>query len=193
MNVILLAGILSSAGVVEAQQQEPEHSRVGLQAAAGSIAAAAGVGPALETGVRIRLAEHLAGTFDVGYGVLASGATAQDRWWLMPSLAVTFPVGRLRLDLGLGAGLGAASGYASVPAFVKAPFDPDWAFQLVPAVRLHAALSVPVSRRFTMFARVEAGDLFLKVVRLGIRTGENNDTFANDTWLHVALGGEFGL
>jgi hypothetical protein len=193
MNLIVLAVLLSSADV-EAHADTPHESRVGLQVGLGQLLAAPGYGPALTTGVRVRFTEHFVGMFDAGYGVLATGPTTQDRWWLMPSLALTFPVASLRVDLGAGVGLGASSGYANLPAFLKSPFGPDWAFQLVPAARVHASVAMPVSQHFTVFARLEAASLFLQGTSIGSRNGQQqNDSFANDTWVHFALGGEFGL
>src|SRR5689334_7879840 len=134
MNLALLAVLASLAS----------DPHVSVYAGLGGLGGEPGAGLALEGGVRLRAGEHFAATFDLGYGVLGR-ARVQDRWWLAPALAFTATLGPVQLDAGAGLGLGASSGYASWRAYADAPFDPDWAFQLVPMARAHVTASAVVA------------------------------------------------
>jgi hypothetical protein len=111
----------------------------------------------------------------------------QDRWWLMPSVALVVPAGTARIDLGAGFGLAAASGYDSWAAYAAAPFDPAWAFQLVPAGRLHVAVMVPIAARVAVFARLETAMLF-GAGAVGFREGDANRPLRDISWTALWLG-----
>src|SRR5450755_1705652 len=75
-----------------------------LFAAAGYLGSPGASGGAFSSGLRLRLGAHMAGSFDVGYGILDTFAGTQDRWWAMPAIAFVVPAGPVRFDLGVGAG-----------------------------------------------------------------------------------------
>jgi hypothetical protein len=183
MNLIVLT-LLSLA---------PDDTRLSFFAGAGSLGAQPGAGAAIETGIRLRALEHLSASFDMGYGVLGSSQTVQDRWWLTPSLAFTFSAGPVQLDLGAGVGLGAASGYSSWRTYFKGPFDPDWAFQLVPMGRLHATAAMQVTGALKLFVRAEAATLILPGTGIGSRVGNAQYSFGDVTWAYLVVGGQLGV
>jgi hypothetical protein len=187
-NRLLLFAVLSWSAVSNAA--EPE---LGLFASSGVLASPGGAGAALSAGLSFAPFRHLAFGFDLGYGLLDTNVSKQDRWWLMPTVAGLFSAGRVRFELGAGLGLGTASGYPSWASFDAAPFKPAWAFQLSPLVRAHAQASLPVSERVELFARVEAGGLWLDGNRIGFRDNNPRPSLAETTWGQLALGAKFGV
>jgi hypothetical protein len=166
---------------------------VDVLASAGYLGALAGHGAALEAGVRVPLGEHLALAFDLGYGVLHDGATVEDRWWLIPSLAWVARTVRLRFDFGAGAGLGASSGYASFADYTSGPFSPVWAYQLVPAVRGHAIAAMPLTRTTDAFVRLDVAALLLSGNAIGSRVGDPEPRLADTSWMTLSIGAAFAL
>jgi hypothetical protein len=157
---------------------------------AGYLSTSGGNGGALATGVRLALGDHFALGLDLGYGLLAlQQGTMQDRWWIIPSMAVVLPahIGKVPLsfDIGAGLGLGTSSGYASWSTYSARPFSADWAFQLEPAVRAHAIAAVSVSRNVDLFLRADAAALILPQ--------GSAPTDADGMWMMFALGSRFRL
>ncbi|MBK7863851.1 MAG: hypothetical protein IPJ65_35640 [Archangiaceae bacterium] len=171
-----------------------EGRRLGVFASTGVLANTGGLGGALNAGLRFAPARHLALGFDLGYGLIDTVTSAQDRWWLVPTVAAVLPLEGLRLELGAGLGLATASGYRSWAGFRAAPFDPAWAFQLVPAARAHFTVSVPLNARVEVFGRAELGSLLLGGNRIGLRDGRNPEPQLHDTtWAQLALGVQLGV
>src|SRR5277367_1126985 len=141
--VALLAVLVPASARADEQTSAPrEADRARLQALVGTgyLGGPSPGGAAIVLGVRSRPATHLALAFDVGYSALAAPPGMQDRWWLIPSVALVLPLAAgtgagtdTQLELGAGIGLGAASGYTSGADYAAAPFSPVWAFQMVPA------------------------------------------------------------
>jgi hypothetical protein len=150
-------------------------------------------GAVLSAGVRSLPLPRLALAFDLGYGVIAGSPEVQDRWWLMPSVALAIPVGGVALDAGLGLGLGASSGYRTWPAYAAAPFGPVWAFQLVPAVRGHLLASRVLDEGLELFVRADLSRLLLGGTELGSRVPPPHIATADLLWFDLALGVEFSL
>jgi hypothetical protein len=97
------------------------------------------------------------------------------------------------LDFGAGVGLATGSGYPSWSFFGAQPFAPVWAFQLVPAVRLHALASRSVSRKVDLFALLQAGSLVLGGNSIGIRSANVDAGPMDTTWLSLAIGVRYRL
>jgi hypothetical protein len=95
--------------------------------------------------------------------------------------------------MGAGIGLGAASGYTSGADYAAAPFSPVWAFQMVPAARLHAGLSTRLSRGLELFVRTDVAALVLSDNSLGSRVGNSSPALADTTWVDLLAGVRFGL
>lgn len=150
-------------------------------------------GGALNAGVRYAFAPHAAVGFDLGYGLLAGPTGFQDRWWLMPTLSAVTRSGDVEVELGLGLGLGAGSGYTDGTDFAAAPFDPSWAFQLVPAARAHASVGVQVSPRVLLFLRLDAGALMLEGTTLGFRDRNPSPVLTDRLWVDLWAGARFGV
>ena len=161
-------------------------AKLTLFTSAGYLATSGANGGALGTGVRWAVARHFALGFDLGYGLLATGAGMQDRWWLVPSMAVVFPVGRVSFDVGAGLGLGTASGYASWSEYAAHPFQADWEFQLEPAARAHVIAAYALGPTLELFARAEAAALVLP------HDASPGGT-TNSTWAMFSLGTRFAL
>ncbi len=164
-------------------------ARLEVFAGAGYLSSPGGNGGALAAGLRWAATRHLGVSFDLGYGVLRSSPGVEDRWWLMPALELSVPAGRLRLDLGGGLGLAASSGYVGWPQYVAGPFDPTWAYQLVPGARAHLSASLAPEPGWQLFARLEAGTLLLGGTKIGSRVGNPNpssmDTATVFLWIGV--------
>jgi len=171
----------------------PRPQRLGLSVGLGYLGSAGMNGGALSLGLRYAPIRLVALSFDLGYGVLAAPPGVQDRWWLMPAVALVLPLGPVRLDVGAGLGLGASSGYRSWAAYVAGPFDPVWAFQLVPAARGHVSAALPLSRCCDGFARAELGGLILSGSSIGSRVGGDGRTLGDRLWFQLALGVHFRL
>jgi hypothetical protein len=189
MNLILVAVVVGAVQLdapAEAPQREPRWS---VFVGTGLLASSVGPGAAIEGGVRLSAARHLAISLDVGYGILGSGA-AQDRWWLMPSVAFTGTLGPLRVDLGAGVGLGICSGYSAWSKYWSAPFSPDWADQLGPTARVHAGVALPLTAKVQLYGRLEATTL---VPVFGFRANDANVTFADRSSLDLVLGVQLGV
>ncbi|MDQ3034538.1 MAG: hypothetical protein M3Y87_19165 [Myxococcota bacterium] len=138
------------------------------------IGAPGEVGLAFALGTRLALGRYTALRFDIGYGVLGGSRSLEDRWWLIPSFAVVVPVDRLRVELGVGVGFATSSGYTDFDAFVRDPFEDDWAYQLVPAIRGHAALWAELASDVDAYAQLDAGGLLTAGNDLGLRVGPND-------------------
>ncbi len=190
MNLAQLLCILlhTTSADVDSQPTAAAPSRVELYAGGGYLASQGSGGAAANVGTRVRLMKHLAATFDFGWGLLHGAGEAEDRWWLMPSLELTLPLGPLRADLGGGVGLATASGYPDVATFGQRPFGPDWAFQLAPATREY--LRVSWGR---WFARADVGSLLLDGNSVGIRRGNPSPTGEQTHWALLWLGGAIEL
>jgi hypothetical protein len=166
---------------------------LGLFAGAGYLGSPGLSGGVADLGLRYAPLSHLALSFDLGYGVIGGSASTQDRWWLMPAAALVVPVGPATLDVGAGLGLGATSGYSSGSAYVAAPFTPVWAFQLVPAVRGHAMVTLSLGARLDGFARLEVASLLLGGNSIGSRVDNPHPEAADTLWYDLVLGVHFHL
>jgi hypothetical protein len=167
--------------------QKRIDTKLDLFGSLGYLGSSGASGSAFTLGVRYGVGKHFAVSFDAGYGVLGlnSGPTVQDRWWLIPSVALVLPAGPVRFDIGAGFGLGATSGYDTFSQYAKEPFMPVWAFQLVPTVRGHAIASMPIGRKMDVFVRTDVATLLLPS---GPHT---NPTDA--MWVQMAVGVSFNL
>ncbi len=167
--------------------------RLGLFVGASVLATEGLTGASLTGGTRLAMGRHLAAGFDFGWGAMHGAQQAEDRWWLMPSLAAVLPLEAGRLELGAGLGLGTASGYHSWAGFEARPFAPDWAFQLAPAARAHLGGAWTVSPALDAFARLEAGTLLLGGNTIGLRSGNPHPAPADTLWLQLTLGVQLRL
>jgi hypothetical protein len=131
------------------------------------------IGLAFALGTRLALGRYSALRFDVGYGVMGGSRSLEDRWWLVPSFAAVIPVERLRIEVGAGLGFATSSGYTDFDAFVREPFDDDWAYQLVPAVRGHLALWIDLEESVAAYVQIDAGGLLTAGNDIGLRVGPN--------------------
>jgi hypothetical protein len=170
-----------------AAREEP--SKLSLFTSAGYLATSGGNGGALATGVRYAIGRHFALGFDLGYGLMATDAGMQDRWWFMPSMAVVVParIGKraATFDIGAGLGLGTSSGYASWSEYASHPFSADWEFQLEPAVRAHAIAALALTPSLEIFTRAEAAALVLP--------HGSSPNVTDSTWMMFSVGTRFGL
>jgi hypothetical protein len=141
------------------------------------LAASGANGGALSAGLRAGLSRYFAASLDLGYGLLGASPGIEDRWWLLPSVALVVPAGRVSFDFGVGVGVGTVSGYSSWSDYVARPFGPDWHFT-VPAVRVHAIVALPLSHELDLFARIEGASL------LGVSQSYNADAF----WFGLSMG-----
>ncbi len=173
-----------SPSLAHAQPRSPE---VEIFGAVSEIDSVDDHGGALSAGVRVGLGRWFALGFDLGYGLMASAHDVQDRWWMIPTAALVLPVDDARLELGAGVGLGATSGYASIDSYARGPFDPDWAYQLGPAMRAHAAVFLRVNRDVDAFLRADFATLLLSGP---VAVREANPSLApHDTvWMTLSLG-----
>jgi hypothetical protein len=165
--------------------------RLGVTVATTYLGSGAGSGAAVSSGLRLALGRHFALGADLGYGLLGTPSATQDRWWILPSVAWVIPAGDARIDVGAGLGLGAASGYASFGDYTRGPFSPAWAFQLVPAARVHLMAAMPLGRDVDVFARLEVAALVLSGTELGSRHGNANPDAADTTWFDLGAGVQF--
>jgi hypothetical protein len=177
----LALGLLIAALVFTSARAETGDvgREIDLFASGGFLASPGMSGAAVTSGLRLGIGRHLALSLDLGYGLLAAHSTVQDRWWIIPTAAIVIPAGRLRFDIGGGIGRGAASGYRSWSGYTAKPFDPIWAFQLVPTAQLHATLAIPLTSVLSLILRLEAASLLLLESRAGV-----SDT----TWAALSFG-----
>jgi hypothetical protein len=178
----------------------PGARTLGLFASVGYVGSPSANGVAADEGIRWGLSRHLALSFDFGYGNMGASGKVQDpthnvedRWWLMPAVAWVIPTSRMLLDFGAGVGFATASGYPSWSFFGAHPFGPVWAFQLAPAVRLHAVASTRVSRRIDLFALLQVGSLLLGGNSIGIRSANVDTSLMDTTWLNLSFGVRYRL
>src|SRR5271170_6447051 len=105
---VLLAGLVASTahadttepGLAAPGDQRPvarpaNAGSLGLFAGAGYLGGPGAYGEAFATGVRLGVGAHLAAGVDLGYGLLNASPVAEDRWWVIPSIALVVPAGRL--------------------------------------------------------------------------------------------------
>jgi hypothetical protein len=190
----VVAPVPSDETTAAAPASPPSRTRaLDVWVAGGYLGGLAGHGAALASGLRLGLGEHVALGFDLGYGVLHGGASAEDRWWLVPSVAGVARAGRVRFDLGAGLGLGASSGYASFSAYAAAPFSPVWAFQLVPVARASVLAAMPLTQTTRGFLRIDVASLLLSGNSVGLRAGSPDVVLASTSWVCIALGAETGI
>lgn len=198
---LLSAVLLSTVAAAEPQLVEPIDlsptdpgpQKLGVFLGVGYLGSVGASGSAANAGVRLSMGGHVALGFDLGWGLTAAANIVHDRWWLMPTVAFTIPVGRVRFDLGAGVGLGTSSGYSDVEEFAAAPFMPDWAFQLVPAVRGHALASMQLNSKFDVFARLDVGSLLLEGNTIGFRDNNPRPGVLDTFWLNLSVGVSFRL
>jgi hypothetical protein len=168
-----------------------DGTKLGMFASLGYLASpgGGGGGSAFMTGLRLAVGRHLALGLDLGWGLLATPAAIEDRWWVVPTMALVLPANiggrRATFDLGAGFGVGTSSGYSSFSEFAGKPFAPDWAFQVFPAGRMHTVASVAVARGLDVFVRADAGSLILPP--------SSGRTIADSTWLLFSVGAQFRL
>jgi hypothetical protein len=163
-------------------------ARVGLLGAAALLASPdVGAGVALDLGARVEIRGRYVIGLDLGYGVLGASRATEDRWWILASYGWLAPLGGgTVLELGGAVGAGAASGYRGLDHFVAAPFDPDWGYQLVPALTARTRLWFSVDAHLDAFVGVELGSL-LPVPGVGVREG-NATTTGDPLWGTLSVG-----
>lgn len=174
----------------DAAADHDDVERLGMFASLGYLATAGGGnGSAFTTGIRLAVGRHLAIGADLGWGLLATPAVVEDRWWIMPTMALVLPAQvhgrRTAFDLGAGFGVGTSSGYSSLSVFADRPFAPDWAFQVFPAGRVHAAAYVAATRDLDFFVRADAASLILP--------SSSARTMTDSTWLLFSFGAQVRL
>ncbi len=203
--LVLVPGIACAQSSPESAPSEKTASSTERPRAAASGSTSLGVysglgylgirdvnGGAFLVGSRLAVGRHAAFSFDFGWGALklTDSPAVQDRWWLMPSAAFVIPVGPARIDLGVGLGVATTSGYDSSSTFLAAPFDPKWAFQLVPAGRLQAVVMVPVTEHVDIFARPETGMLF-GAGTAGLHKGNEDPPLRDVSWAALFIGAHY--
>jgi hypothetical protein len=129
---------------------------VDVFAGADLLVSPAARGAAFSAGATWAPLPHLAVGADLGYGLLHGAGGDEDRWWLIPTLALRIPIQQLVLDAGAGLGVATVSGYSTWSAYFAQPFNPDWHVTTW-AVRGHLQLAIPVTPRLSFFSRVELG------------------------------------
>ena len=192
-TVSLLAFTLASIAHAEnpdkVATKDDGPMKLSVFTAAGYLGTSGGNGGALSTGVRYMIGNHFALGLGLGYGLMAVQDAMQDRWWIIPSMAVVLPahLGKLPLsfDIGAGFGWGTSSGYKSWDTYAARPFSADWAFQLEPAVRAHAIAAVSVSKSVDVFLRADAAAMILP------QNASSND--GDGMWLMLAAGTRFRM
>lgn len=178
---------------IDSSAVEAAPQKLGVFVGLGYLAAPGANGSAASAGIRLAMGRHAALGFDLGWGVISAKKVVHDRWWLMPTLAVVIPVGRVRFDLGAGLGFATASGYDDINQFAGAPFSPVWAFQLVPAARGHLMGTMQLNQTFDAFARLDVGSLLLDGNSVGLRNGNPNPGLMDTMWMNLSLGVAFRL
>jgi hypothetical protein len=190
----IVAPVPSDETTTAAPASSPARARaLDAWVAGGYLGGLAGHGAAIASGLRLALGDHVALGFDLGYGVLRGASSAEDRWWLVPTVAGVARMGRVRFDVGAGLGLGASSGYPSFSAYAAAPFSPVWAFQLVPVARGTVLAAMPVTKTTLGFARIDVASLLLSGNSLGFRASNPDVGLASTSRVCIALGAEMGV
>ncbi len=172
---------------------EAPLERAQLVFAAGALGSPGQLGVVIDLGFRSRVHRYFAVGFDAGYGVLGNSLAVQDRWWLFPTAELVLPANRVNVEIGVGAGWGASSGYTSFAEYVDAPFDPVWAYQLVPAARAYVGLSTRISPSMEVFVHADFGGLVLGGTTIGSRVGNPMPAFMDLTWSSLVIGTRVGL
>lgn len=182
----ILALTLASPSSAHAEVHEPAAERIGVVGGAALLGSDTGAGLAFDLGARLELNATHALSFRIGYGVLVGERETQDRWWILATYGGHIPLTpELRLELGGGLGAGAVSGYENLDAFIAAPFDPTWAYQLLPAATVHTRLWWEVAG-VSAFVGAELGAV-MDVPGLGVREGSARQ--AGDLmWFTVSMG-----
>ena len=152
----------------------------------GYLGSPGGSGAGASTGVRLGVGTHFAASFDLGYGFLAAAPFVQDRWWVIPAVALVIPVGQVRFDIGVGLGVGTAAAFASWHDY--GADHTRWAVQLIPAVRAHGVAAVALTHRLELFARVDAGALLVEGNSIGVRDGGPPRPITDTTWITLGVG-----
>jgi hypothetical protein len=169
--------------VTTATAPEPEPKKLAFLIGAGSLNSPGASGGALWTGLRVALGRHFAASTDLGYGLVGTAPSAQDRWWLIPALAMVIPTGPVRVDVGLGAGVGTSSGYPAWSNYLHAPLTPTW-HDTVPIVRAHASAGMEIKRNVDVFARAEVASLLF---------AKPHDGTLDTLWLSFWVGLQVGI
>lgn len=193
INPVAIASAQSSPTSSEpdarAHYLKEDFAQLSVFTSAGYLATSGANGAALSTGLRLGLGRRFALGFDFGYGLMKTDPGMQDRWWLLPSMAVVFPTTlfarKATFDVGVGFGLGTSSGYSSWSRYASKPFTADWEFQLEPAARAHAIASIAMTPTVDVFVRAEAAALALP--------HGSNATVTDSTWTLFSLGTRFAL
>jgi hypothetical protein len=201
LAILLLRAPLAAAEPAAAPRpSEPGIPTLGVFASVGYLGSPGANGAMSDEGIRWGLSPHFALSFDFGYGNIGASSkpqdpthTVEDRWWIMPAVAWVVPTPQVLLDFGAGVGLATASGYPSWSFFGAHPFAPLWAFQLAPAVRLHAIASTTAWRKVDLFALLEVGSLLLGGNSIGIRSAGVDTSLLDTTWLALAAGVRYRL
>lgn len=189
LAILTLGSVASAQDKDKSATKEDAPMKLSVFTGAGYLGTSGGNGGVVTTGARYMIGEHFAVGLDIGYGLIAVQDAMQDRWWIIPSMAVVFParVGRARLsfDIGAGFGWGTSSGYKSWDTYAARPFSADWAFQLEPTVRAHAIAAASVSHSVDVFVRADAAAMILP------QNSSPND--ADGMWLMLAMGTRFRM
>jgi hypothetical protein len=195
-TIWIAIAMLTLASAASAQDADKKTSKdvgapmkLSVFTGAGYLGTSGGSGVVVTTGARYMIGEHFAVGVDLGYGLMAVQDAMQDRWWIIPSMAVVFParVGKLPLsfDVGAGFGWGTSSGYQSWSTYAARPFSADWAFQLEPTVRAHAIAAVAVSHSVDVFVRADAAAMILPQ--------NSSPSDADGMWMMLAMGTRFRM
>jgi len=151
--------------------------RLFLTMGAGYLGSPGAYGEAFSTGLRLAVGRRFAASLDLGYGLLNAPPIDEDRWWVIPSVALVIPAGRVTFDFGGGVGVGTASGYASWSSYFAQPFMPTWAVT-APAARAHATIAVALDRKLDLFVRPEVASLL----------AANRPSLTDTVWVGLVIG-----
>lgn len=171
----------------------PPPQRFGIDVGLGYLGSVDLAGVVVTSGVRYLLLEHLALSFDIGYGIIRGSVDVQDRWWLIPAVTGVIPVGPVHLDLGGGFGLGETSKYKNWPDYDRAPFTPIWALQLVPTIRGQAMATLPLTSGIDGYARLEVATLVMGGTSIGSRVNNPHPRTEDLIWFDLTIGVQFRI
>lgn len=193
LSVVLgTLAVLGGPALAHAQRAEPPAvAQLDLIGGVSLLGAPGELGLAFVLGTRLSLGRYTALRFDIGYGVMGGSRSLEDRWWLIPSFAAVVPFDQVRVEMGVGVGFATTSGYTSFEAFVREPFDDDWAYQLIPAVRGHAALWLELGHDADFYVQIDAGVLVTEGNDIGLRVGDPN--MAQRVWTTLTVGSSVWL